>query len=171
MLDMNLILYSYRYTNKFNVQFFTGVYEYVELEDGSGKRLQINAQNCIHCKTCDIKDPSQNINWVCPQGGEGPAYNGMWTIWPSHSHLLLWCHIAYTCVNKSSDFLFQYRCLCVIFLISVKIGRRRWVFCTNVSKMQFFSGMLYVIAALAWKNCLLITKNVKQYPALFYFAK
>lgn len=75
MLDMNLILYSY--TKYFNVQFFTGVYEYVELEDGSGKRLQINAQNCIHCKTCDIKDPSQNINWVCPQGGEGPAYNGM----------------------------------------------------------------------------------------------
>ncbi|XP_046373514.2 electron transfer flavoprotein-ubiquinone oxidoreductase, mitochondrial-like [Haliotis rufescens] len=54
-----------------------GVYEYVETEDGTGKRLQINAQNCIHCKTCDIKDPSQNINWVCPQGGEGPAYNGM----------------------------------------------------------------------------------------------
>ncbi|XP_060065203.1 electron transfer flavoprotein-ubiquinone oxidoreductase, mitochondrial-like [Ylistrum balloti] len=54
-----------------------GVYEYVDTEDGSGKRLQINAQNCIHCKTCDIKDPSQNINWVCPQGGEGPAYNGM----------------------------------------------------------------------------------------------
>ena len=54
-----------------------GVYEYIETEDGSGKRLQINAQNCIHCKTCDIKDPSQNINWVCPQGGEGPAYNGM----------------------------------------------------------------------------------------------
>ncbi|XP_060606145.1 electron transfer flavoprotein-ubiquinone oxidoreductase, mitochondrial-like [Ruditapes philippinarum] len=54
-----------------------GVYEYVETEDGLGKRLQINAQNCIHCKTCDIKDPTQNINWVCPQGGEGPAYNGM----------------------------------------------------------------------------------------------
>ncbi|XP_064608643.1 electron transfer flavoprotein-ubiquinone oxidoreductase, mitochondrial-like [Liolophura sinensis] len=54
-----------------------GVYEYVEREDGQGSRLQINAQNCIHCKTCDIKDPSQNINWVCPQGGEGPAYNGM----------------------------------------------------------------------------------------------
>lgn len=54
-----------------------GVYEYVETEDGSGKRLQINAQNCIHCKTCDIKDTTQNINWVCPQGGEGPAYNGM----------------------------------------------------------------------------------------------
>ncbi|KAK6975572.1 electron transfer flavoprotein-ubiquinone oxidoreductase mitochondrial [Biomphalaria glabrata] len=54
-----------------------GVYEYVEREDGKGHRLQINAQNCIHCKTCDIKDPSQNINWVCPQGGEGPAYNGM----------------------------------------------------------------------------------------------
>jgi len=54
-----------------------GVYEYVETEDSAGHRLQINAQNCIHCKTCDIKDPSQNINWVCPQGGEGPAYNGM----------------------------------------------------------------------------------------------
>ena len=55
----------------------SGVYEYVDTEDGSGKRLQINAQNCIHCKTCDIKDTTQNINWVCPQGGEGPAYNGM----------------------------------------------------------------------------------------------
>lgn len=40
-------------------------------------RLQINAQNCVHCKTCDIKCPSQNINWVCPEGGGGPAYNGM----------------------------------------------------------------------------------------------
>jgi electron-transferring-flavoprotein dehydrogenase len=55
----------------------TGVYEYVDTEDGKSKRLQINAQNCIHCKTCDIKDPSQNINWVTPQGGEGPAYDGM----------------------------------------------------------------------------------------------
>lgn len=54
-----------------------GVYEYVPTEDGHGSRLQINAQNCIHCKTCDIKDPSQNINWVCPEGGGGPAYNGM----------------------------------------------------------------------------------------------
>lgn len=54
-----------------------GVYEYVNNSEGTGKRLQINAQNCIHCKTCDIKDPSQNINWVTPQGGEGPAYNGM----------------------------------------------------------------------------------------------
>ena len=53
-----------------------GVYEYVENESGE-RRLQINAQNCIHCKTCDIKDPRQNINWVAPQGGEGPAYNGM----------------------------------------------------------------------------------------------
>eukprot|EP00126_Sphaerothecum_destruens_P002981 Sdes_comp16428_c0_seq1m5764 len=53
-----------------------GVYEYVE--DSSGvKKLNINAQNCVHCKTCDIKDPSQNINWVSPQGGGGPAYNGM----------------------------------------------------------------------------------------------
>lgn len=54
-----------------------GVYEYVDNEDGDGRHLVINAQNCIHCKTCDIKDPSQNINWVCPQGGEGPAYSGM----------------------------------------------------------------------------------------------
>lgn len=56
-----------------------GVYEYVPLEGGAEgeMRLQINAQNCVHCKTCDIKDPSQNINWVCPEGGGGPAYNGM----------------------------------------------------------------------------------------------
>jgi electron-transferring-flavoprotein dehydrogenase len=53
-----------------------GVYEYVMAEDGKTKRLQINAQNCIHCKTCDIKDPSQNINWVTPEGS-GPSYNGM----------------------------------------------------------------------------------------------
>ncbi|KAI9560756.1 hypothetical protein GHT06_011708 [Daphnia sinensis] len=54
-----------------------GVYEYVPTEDGQSKKFQINAQNCIHCKTCDIKDPSQNINWVAPEGGGGPAYNGM----------------------------------------------------------------------------------------------
>uniref|UniRef100_A0A0N4ZM92 Electron transfer flavoprotein-ubiquinone oxidoreductase n=1 Tax=Parastrongyloides trichosuri TaxID=131310 RepID=A0A0N4ZM92_PARTI len=53
------------------------VYEYVEKAPGSvEKRLQINAQNCIHCKTCDIKDPTQNINWVTPQGGGGPKYDG-----------------------------------------------------------------------------------------------
>lgn len=51
-----------------------GVYEYVDKEEGGGKRLQINAQNCVHCKTCDIKDPSQNINWVVPEGGGGPQY-------------------------------------------------------------------------------------------------
>lgn len=56
----------------------SGVYEYVPREDGQdGQRLVINAQNCIHCKTCDIKDYSQNINWVCPEGGGGPAYDGM----------------------------------------------------------------------------------------------
>jgi electron-transferring-flavoprotein dehydrogenase len=53
-----------------------GVYEYVKNEDQTD-RLQINAQNCVHCKTCDIKDPAQNIVWVVPQGGEGPAYAGM----------------------------------------------------------------------------------------------
>jgi len=49
-----------------------GVYEYVEDTANGGKKLQINAQNCIHCKTCDIKDPSQNIDWVTPQGSGGP---------------------------------------------------------------------------------------------------
>jgi len=53
-----------------------GVYEVVEREDG-GKRFQINAQNCVHCKTCDIKDPAQNIHWVAPEGGGGPNYPGM----------------------------------------------------------------------------------------------
>jgi len=54
-----------------------GVYEYVEDEETKGMKLQINAQNCIHCKTCDIKCPSQNIDWVVPEGGGGPAYAGM----------------------------------------------------------------------------------------------
>ena len=54
-----------------------GVYEYVPKEDGSGERLQINAQNCVHCKTCDIKDPTQNIVWVVPEGGGGPNYPNM----------------------------------------------------------------------------------------------
>ncbi len=53
-----------------------GVYEVVDADNG-GKRFQINAQNCVHCKTCDIKDPSQNINWTVPQGGGGPNYPNM----------------------------------------------------------------------------------------------
>ena len=53
-----------------------GVYEIVK-NDAGEPRLQINAQNCVHCKTCDIKDPTQNINWVVPQGGGGPNYSGM----------------------------------------------------------------------------------------------
>ena len=53
-----------------------GVYEYVKNDDGAD-RLQINAQNCVHCKTCDIKDPTQNIVWVTPEGGGGPNYSGM----------------------------------------------------------------------------------------------
>ena len=52
------------------------VYEFVEGEGGA-MRLQINAQNCVHCKTCDIKDPTQNINWVTPEGGGGPNYPNM----------------------------------------------------------------------------------------------
>lgn len=52
-----------------------GVYEVIEAEEGQA--LRINAQNCLHCKTCDIKDPTQNIDWVPPQGGEGPIYQEM----------------------------------------------------------------------------------------------
>jgi electron-transferring-flavoprotein dehydrogenase len=62
-----------------------GVYEIVDdgpadgpgNSAGGGKRLQINAQNCVHCKTCDIKDPEQNIDWVVPEGGGGPNYPNM----------------------------------------------------------------------------------------------
>ncbi len=54
-----------------------GVYEIVRDGDGHNPRLQINAQNCVHCKTCDIKDPTQNIHWVTPQGGDGPNYPNM----------------------------------------------------------------------------------------------
>ncbi len=53
-----------------------GVYEYVGIEENA-PRLQINAQNCVHCKTCDIKDPTQNIEWVTPEGGGGPNYPNM----------------------------------------------------------------------------------------------
>jgi len=53
-----------------------GVYEFVKNEDNTD-RLQINAQNCVHCKTCDIKDPTQNIVWVTPEGGGGPNYSNM----------------------------------------------------------------------------------------------
>jgi len=57
-----------------------GVYEFVAAAGAAGEpaqRLQINAQNCVHCKTCDIKDPRQNIRWVTPEGGGGPNYRGM----------------------------------------------------------------------------------------------
>ncbi len=52
-----------------------GVYEY--LEENGEHRLQINSQNCVHCKTCDIKDPTQNIHWIVPEGGGGPNYPNM----------------------------------------------------------------------------------------------
>lgn len=54
-----------------------GVYEFVPDSETGAQRLQINAQNCVHCKTCDIKDPTQNIVWVTPEGGGGPNYAGM----------------------------------------------------------------------------------------------
>ena len=52
-----------------------GVYEMVE--DAAGRRLQINAANCVHCKTCDIKDPYEIITWVTPEGGSGPNYQNL----------------------------------------------------------------------------------------------
>ncbi len=54
-----------------------GVYEFIEVGGGNEPQLQINSQNCVHCKTCDIKDPTQNINWVPPEGGGGPNYPNM----------------------------------------------------------------------------------------------
>ena len=54
-----------------------GVYELVQDNDSTEPKLQVNAQNCVHCKTCDIKDPTQNINWIVPEGGGGPNYPNM----------------------------------------------------------------------------------------------
>ena len=53
------------------------VYEIVYDDAGENPRFQINAQNCVHCKTCDVKDPNQNITWITPEGGGGPNYPNM----------------------------------------------------------------------------------------------
>jgi len=72
-IDINLALYDAP------EQYYcpAGVYEIVRDAEGGNPRLQINAQNCVHCKTCDIKDPTQNINWTVPEGGGGPNYASM----------------------------------------------------------------------------------------------
>jgi electron-transferring-flavoprotein dehydrogenase len=54
-----------------------GVYEIMRDDSGQNPRFQINAQNCVHCKTCDVKEPEQNITWVVPEGGGGPNYPNM----------------------------------------------------------------------------------------------
>jgi electron-transferring-flavoprotein dehydrogenase len=72
-IDVNLALYDAPETRYCPA----GVYEILRDDDGSNPRLQINAQNCVHCKTCDIKDPTQNIVWVTPEGGGGPNYPNM----------------------------------------------------------------------------------------------
>jgi len=59
------------------VHYCPAVYEMEDKPDGSGKQLKVNSSNCVHCKTCDIRDPYENILWVCPEGGGGPHYNGL----------------------------------------------------------------------------------------------
>lgn len=84
----------YHVSSLLTLLYQAGVYEYIDDEVHGGKKLHINAQNCIHCKTCDIKDPSQNITWVTPQGGGGPQvhfwYNGSCTTTNLNSNNSMW---------------------------------------------------------------------------------
>ena len=83
---VHLVLNDFKIPINYNLKEFdapeqrycpAGVYEIIENDNKQTKSLQINAQNCVHCKTCDIKDPSQNINWITPEGGSGPNYPNM----------------------------------------------------------------------------------------------
>src|SRR3546814_10637269 len=78
-----------------------GVYEIVGEEEGDPKFV-INAQNCVHCKTCDIKDPTQNINWVTPEGGGGPNYPNRSEEHTSELQSLMRISYAVFCLKKKN---------------------------------------------------------------------
>ncbi|XP_003377314.1 electron-transferring-flavoprotein dehydrogenase [Trichinella spiralis] len=120
-----------------------GVYEYVE--SGNGKRLQINAQNCIHCKTCDIKDPTQNINWVTPEGGGGPAYDGIIVLTKAKTTIVLPCKYFgacnRTCILDKRTVILRSCCFCSFCKMNL-FGQNRQMAAhlSNIIKQYAHSG-------------------------------